>query len=83
MNVRSPAVVLLHGQPGSGADWREVLARLPVDVECVAADRPGYRSSPHAAAGVVGNADLVLADLDGAGIGRAVLVGHSYGVGSR
>jgi pimeloyl-ACP methyl ester carboxylesterase len=74
-------VVLLHGQPGSGADWREVMARLPVDVECVAADRPGYRSSPHPAAGVVGNANTVLADLDRAGIGEAVLVGHSYGGG--
>ena len=74
-------MVLLHGQPGSGADWREVVARLPVGVECVAADRPGYRSSPHPAAGLVGNAEAVLADLDHAGIGQAVLVGHSYGGG--
>ncbi len=75
------SVVLLHGQPGSGSDWREVIARLPVTVECVAADRPGYRSSPHRAAGLLGNAEIVLADLDRAGIEQAVLVGHSYGGG--
>jgi len=75
------SVVLLHGQPGSGSDWREVIARLPVTVECMAADRPGYRSSPHRAAGLLGNAEIVLADLDRAGIEQAVLVGHSYGGG--
>jgi pimeloyl-ACP methyl ester carboxylesterase len=75
------SVVLLHGQPGSGSDWREVIARLPVTVQCVAADRPGYRSSPHRAAGLLGNAEIVLADLDRAGIEQAVLVGHSYGGG--
>lgn len=80
MTLPAP-VVLLHGQPGSGSDWREVVARLPVSVECVAVDRPGYRSSPHRAVGVVGNAERVLADLDRAGIGRAVLVGHSFGGG--
>ncbi len=74
-------VVLLHGQPGGGSDWREVIARLPATVECLAADRPGYRSNPRPAAGLVGNAEAVLADLDHAGIDRAVLVGHSYGGG--
>jgi len=77
----STPVVLLHGQPGSGSDWREVIARLPTTVECVAVDRPGYRSSPHRAAGLIGNAEIVLADLDRAGVERVVLVGHSYGGG--
>jgi len=74
-------VVLLHGQPGCGSDWREVIARLPATVECLATDRPGYQSNPQPAAGLVGNAEVVLADLDQAGIDQAVLVGHSYGGG--
>ncbi len=72
---------MLHGQPGSGSDWREVIGRLPTHVHCVASDRPGYRSSPHRAGGLVVNAERVLADLDRSGIERVVLVGHSYGGG--
>jgi pimeloyl-ACP methyl ester carboxylesterase len=81
LNVRSHQLVLLHGQPGSAADWRQVQARLPAPIQAVAVDRPGYGSSPQAAAGFAGNARAVLAELDGRGIGQAVLVGHSYGGG--
>ena len=38
-------LVLLHGQPGSPADWQQVTARLPAQLHAVAADRPGYGSS--------------------------------------
>ena len=38
-------LVLLHGQPGSPADWQQVIARLPAQLHAVAADRPGYGSS--------------------------------------
>jgi len=31
---------MLHGQPGSGADWEQVLARLPAGIQGVAMDRP-------------------------------------------
>jgi pimeloyl-ACP methyl ester carboxylesterase len=74
-------LVLLHGQPGSAADWRQVQSRLPASIQAVAVDRPGYGSSPQAAAGFAGNARAVLAELDARGIGQAVLVGHSYGGG--
>jgi hypothetical protein len=37
--------VLLHGQPGSAADWLQVAGRLPAELHAVAADRPGYGSS--------------------------------------
>jgi pimeloyl-ACP methyl ester carboxylesterase len=74
-------VVLLHGQPGSPADWQLVTGRLPAQLHAVAADRPGYGSSRLPAGGFAANARAVLDDLDSRGITGAVLVGHSYGGG--
>ncbi len=85
--LRAPAgldaheVVLLHGQPGSPADWQQVAGRLPAQLHAVAPDRPGYGSSQLPAGGFAANARAVLDDLDARGITRAVLVGHSYGGG--
>jgi pimeloyl-ACP methyl ester carboxylesterase/uncharacterized membrane protein YbhN (UPF0104 family) len=74
-------LVLLHGQPGSPADWYQIAAQLPAQLHAVAADRPGYGCSPQPAGGFAANARTVLNDLDRCGITRAVLVGHSYGGG--
>ena len=74
-------LVLLHGQPGSAADWLQLAGRLPAQLHAVAADRPGYGSSQLPAGGFAANAQAVLDDLDSRGIKRAVLVGHSYGGG--
>jgi uncharacterized protein (TIRG00374 family) len=74
-------LVLLHGQPGSPADWQLVAGQLPAQLHTVAADRPGYGSSRLPAGGFAANARAVLDDLDSRGIARAVLVGHSYGGG--
>jgi pimeloyl-ACP methyl ester carboxylesterase len=74
-------LVLLHGQPGSPADWQLVAGRLPAQLHAVAADRPGYGCSRIPAGGFAANARAVLDDLDSRGITRAVLVGHSYGGG--
>jgi pimeloyl-ACP methyl ester carboxylesterase len=79
--LRPHDLVLLHGQPGSGADWQQVSERLPAEMHVIAADRPGYGSSPVPAGGFAANARAVLDDLDSRGIQRAVLVGHSYGGG--
>jgi pimeloyl-ACP methyl ester carboxylesterase len=78
---RAHELVLLHGQPGSAADWTQVTARLPAALHAVAVDRPGYGSSPLAPCGFAANARAVLGELDSRGIRRAVLVGHSYGGG--
>jgi pimeloyl-ACP methyl ester carboxylesterase len=75
-------VVLLHGQPGSGADWHQVAARLPRGLGVVALDRPGYGASTLPAGGFTANARVILAELDERGVDRAVLVGHSYGGGA-
>jgi pimeloyl-ACP methyl ester carboxylesterase len=78
---RVPALVFLHGQPGSGADWQQVTRLLPAHWHTVAVDRPGYGSNPLPAAGFAANAHDVFAQMDSRGIQRAVLVGHSYGGG--
>src|SRR5580700_2168011 len=48
--LRAHELVLLHGQPGSPADWQLVSGRLPAPLHAVAVDRPGYGSSPLPAA---------------------------------
>jgi pimeloyl-ACP methyl ester carboxylesterase len=74
-------VVLLHGQPGSAADWQQVTGLLPPALDVVALDRPGYGASRRPAGGFAYGARAVLAELDARGIGQAVLIGHSYGGG--
>ena len=74
-------LVLLHGQPGSAADWDAVLARLPAHLHAVAKDRPGYGASQRQAAGFTANAQVVLDDLDERGVDSAVLVAHSWAGG--
>lgn len=79
--MRRHDLVLLHGQPGTGADWQRVIARLPPELRIIAPDRPGHGSSKQAGGGLDVNAAAVVDELDARGIERAVLVGHSYGGG--
>ncbi|WP_019927566.1 alpha/beta fold hydrolase [Nocardia sp. BMG111209] len=76
-----PHLVLLHGQPGSRADWDGVLTCLPASVPAVAWDRPGYGDNRAPVTGLAGNAEWVADRLARAEIRDAVLVGHSYGGG--
>jgi pimeloyl-ACP methyl ester carboxylesterase len=75
-------LILLHGQPGSAADWDAVLARLPAHLHAVAKDRPGYGASQRHAAGFTANAQVILDDLDQRGVDAAVLVAHSWAGGA-
>jgi uncharacterized protein (TIRG00374 family) len=75
-------LVLLHGQPGSAADWDAVLARLPAHLHAVAADRPGYGTSRRSPGGFTANAQVILDDLDERGVDAAVLVAHSWAGGA-
>jgi pimeloyl-ACP methyl ester carboxylesterase len=79
--LRPHDLVLLHGQPGTAADWQLISERLPAQLRIVAPDRPGYGSSPHPPGGFAANARTVVHQLDARGIRRAVLAGHSYGGG--
>ncbi len=73
----APAVLLLHGQPGSARDWNAVVAALGTRARALVFDRPGWDG--RAATGVAGNAQAALSVLDDAEVDRAVVVGHSFG----
>jgi uncharacterized membrane protein YbhN (UPF0104 family) len=75
-------LVLLHGQPGSAADWDAVLDRLPAHLHAVAKDRPGYGASLRNAGGFTANAQVILDDLDERGLDAAILVAHSWAGGA-
>jgi pimeloyl-ACP methyl ester carboxylesterase len=70
-------VLLLHGQPGTGADWDRVEAGLDGRAQVLAIDRPGYDGMP--ATDLAGNAHAALLALDGRQVSRAVVAGHSLG----
>jgi pimeloyl-ACP methyl ester carboxylesterase len=82
-----PAVVLLHGWPGSRADQREVAARLRDGADVVVPDLRGFGGSdrhdrdPADAYSVDAQADSVCALIDDLDLERPVLSG--YDVGSR
>ena len=71
-------VVLLHGQPGVGRDWRRVTELLVDGVRVIVPDRPGYGRTGGRAAGIAANADAVVSLLDRLGVADAVFVGHSW-----
>ncbi len=76
-----PAVVLLHGQPGSGPDWEPVARRLNPDFTVVTVDRPGYGRTGGPATGFAGNAQALIELLNRFVIDSAIAVGHSWGGG--
>lgn len=81
MAAGPPGVVLIHGGNSSGAVWGRMAPLLKGRVLCV--DLPG-RNDPiaHADASFEGWAGSVRADMDAAGLDRAVFVGHSMGGGT-
>jgi pimeloyl-ACP methyl ester carboxylesterase len=76
-----PPVVLLHGQPGSGASWDPVTDVLAPDFRVLAPDRPGYGASPGEARGLVGNADLIARFIEAEAAAPATVVAHSWAGG--
>jgi pimeloyl-ACP methyl ester carboxylesterase len=76
-----PAVVLLHGQPGSSADWAAVASRLDDRFTVVVPDRPGYGRTGGQAGGFRENAAAVAGLLDRLRIRRATIAGHSWSGG--
>ena len=78
---RGTPVVLVHGWPDSWYSFSRVLPLLPATLRLVAFDQRGFGESDHPDTGytIPGLAADLVALLDGLGIDRAVLVGHSYG----
>lgn len=78
----SEAVVCVHGNPGSGADWLGVLARVGGFARAVAWDAPGFGQAskpPDFPQTVDGHSAYLGAVLALLGISRAHLVLHDFG----
>ncbi len=71
-------VLLLHGQPGLARDWDRVVAALPDGWRTLAIDRPGWDGRSRAT-DLAGNAAAAIRALERADVGRATVVGHSWG----
>jgi pimeloyl-ACP methyl ester carboxylesterase/2-polyprenyl-6-methoxyphenol hydroxylase-like FAD-dependent oxidoreductase len=76
------AVVFLHGNPGSGADWEPLLAAVGRERRAVAWDAPGFGQAV-APGGfpqtVEAHAAFVGEVLEALGVERAHLVAHDFG----
>jgi pimeloyl-ACP methyl ester carboxylesterase/2-polyprenyl-6-methoxyphenol hydroxylase-like FAD-dependent oxidoreductase len=75
------AVVFLHGNPGSGADWEPLLAAVGERRRAVAWDAPGFGRAlaPGFEQSVEAHARFVGRALDALGIERAHIVAHDFG----
>lgn len=85
MNFRrsgnGPAIVLVHGFLLGSGFWRPLIEFLERDYEVIAPDLPGFAGSGHlpALSNMEDFSDAVLALLDGLGIDRFSVIGHSMG----
>jgi pimeloyl-ACP methyl ester carboxylesterase len=76
-----PAVLLLHGQPGSPADWQLVADSITPGVQILIPDRPGYGSNPQPAGDFAANGQAMIELLDSKGIDQVVVAGYSWAGG--
>jgi len=79
---KAPALVALHGIPGSLRDFRYLAPLLRERVRFVRLDLPGFGGSPAEAAAIDtldGRAQAVLALADHLGLARFAVLGHSMG----
>jgi pimeloyl-ACP methyl ester carboxylesterase len=74
----APAILFLHGQPGGARDWERVTTAIGERAPTLTFDRPGW-DERSAARGIAGNVTAALSVLDAHRVGRAILVGHSFG----
>ncbi len=74
-------VILVHGTPGNGANFRALMERVPKGLEFVAPDRPGFgHTRPKKAMTALAGQAAALAPLLVVRDGRApILLGHSLG----
>ena len=75
-------VVLLHGQPGSGASWDAVTGLLEPEFRVLAPDRIGYGASSGEARGLADNAHLIAEFIVARGAAPATVVAHSWSGGA-
>ncbi len=73
-----PAVVFIHGLPGSIRDWDAVQPLLG-DRHRIAIDRPGFADTGGTAMTMREQADVIAEGLRALSVRQALVVGHSYG----
>jgi pimeloyl-ACP methyl ester carboxylesterase len=73
-----PAVLLIHGLPGTAEDFNLVTRLLP-GLRTVAIDRPGYGFSTGGYFSFARQLQAVQEVIDRLHLGHPILVGHSYG----
>jgi pimeloyl-ACP methyl ester carboxylesterase len=81
----APALVLIHGVPGSGRDFRYLAPQLTDVLRVVRVDLPGFGGSApvgDAVRSLSGRARVVLELADHLGIPRFGVLGHSMGGGT-
>src|SRR5213592_1169219 len=78
---RGPVVVLVHGLGGFAESWRHTLRGLAGRTTVYALDLPGFGASakPRARYRLADFAGALRGFMDGLGLARASLVGHSLG----
>ncbi len=74
-------VLLVHGQPGSSADFAPLLELLRPTRTVLVPDRPGWGDSREPAGGFASNATAMVRVLDEANVERALVIGYSWGGG--
>jgi pimeloyl-ACP methyl ester carboxylesterase len=78
-----PAVVLLHGIPGSAASWHETAARLPDCLDVIVPDLLGFGASSRPTTlpqlHLEAQAAALAALLDELAVRHATVVGHDFG----
>lgn len=74
-------LVLVHGYLGGSSQWAAELQALSPHLDVIAPDLPGFGKSSHLASPdqISGHAQAVLDCLDGLGVQRFHLLGHSMG----
>jgi len=75
---KDPAVVFLHGLPGTAQDFDDVAARLS-GRHTIAFDRPGFGFSSGGYHSLPEQVSTIRALIEALGVRHMVLVGHSYG----
>jgi pimeloyl-ACP methyl ester carboxylesterase len=76
-----PALVLVHGYLGGSSQWAAEMQALSPQLDVIAPDLPGFGKSQHLVSPdqISGHALAVLDALDGLGVQRFHLLGHSMG----
>ena len=77
-----PALLLLHGAPGSARDWRWLAPGLEGRLRLIRLELPGFGDSPLATMpdpSIDARASLVVEAAEALGLDRFVVLGHSQG----